>query len=186
MRGESTSGERNESTGHGFATPGGGGTPGWEHESVVDRRSGVDRRLARELFEKEQREAGGSAGTGGAETGAGEQDRTGLERRRGAGRRLSDFGRAAEEGELTSEQYLFVRAIDAFKRANDKTFPTWTDVLEVVRLLGYRKTKRSELNLRGVEDWTEKGDAAAAVRPDGWERRFAVPESEGEKGSRAA
>jgi hypothetical protein len=99
---------------------------------------------------------------------------TGLERRRGPGRRLSDFTRAAEEGELTSEQFMFVMAIEAFKRTNQRTFPTWTDVLEVIRLLGYRKTMKSELNLRNAEDWTEKADAPANVRPNGWERRFAA------------
>src|SRR5438477_6837237 len=58
---------------------------------------------------------------------------SGLERRRGAGRRLSDFTRSAEEGELTKEQFLFLMAVEGFKKANHKQFPTWTDVLEVVR-----------------------------------------------------
>ena len=89
---------------------------------------------------------------------------TGLERRRGPGRRLSDFARAAEEGELTQEQFQFVAAIDAFKRANGKTYPQWTEVLEVVRLLGYRKTLPREININGAEDWTEKPDAPANVR----------------------
>ncbi len=89
---------------------------------------------------------------------------TGLERRRGPGRRLSDFARAAEEGELTQEQFQFVAAIDAFKRANGKTYPQWTEVLEVVRLLGYRKTLHREININGTEDWTEKPDAPANVR----------------------
>lgn len=52
----------------------------------------------------------------------------GLERRRGPGRRLSDFAKAAEEGEMNVEQFLFIQAIDAFKRANDKPFPTWTEI----------------------------------------------------------
>ncbi len=94
----------------------------------------------------------------------GEGEATGLERHRGPGRRRSAFTKAAEEGEMTGEQFLFVRAIEAFKQANNKTFPSWTDVLEVVRLLGYRKTMPCELNLRGVEDWQEKPDAAAGVR----------------------
>ncbi|CAN5759987.1 hypothetical protein BH11PLA1_BH11PLA1_21590 [soil metagenome] len=98
----------------------------------------------------------------------------GLDRRRGAGRRLSDFGRCAEEGELNAEQFLFVMAIEAFKRENGKSFPQWTDVLEVIRLLGYRKTMASELNVRAAEDWTEKGDAAANVRPKGWAGRKAA------------
>ena len=89
---------------------------------------------------------------------------SGLERRRGPGRRLSDFLRAAEEGELTQEQFMFVMAIEAFKKANEVTFPAWTDVLEIMRLLGYRKTMPSELNLRNVEDFTETYNAPAGVR----------------------
>ncbi|MBX3376208.1 MAG: hypothetical protein KF678_04310 [Phycisphaeraceae bacterium] len=90
---------------------------------------------------------------------------SGLERRRGPGRRLSDFTRAAEEGELTQEQFMFVMAIEGFKKANNKVYPSWTDVLEVVRLLGYRKTLPSSIKLRAAEDWQEAPDAPAAVRP---------------------
>ena len=65
---------------------------------------------------------------------------------------------------MTAEQYLFLRAIDAFKRANGKSFPSWTDVLEVIRRLGYRKTQSSEIDLGGrVEDWTERSDAPSNV-----------------------
>jgi hypothetical protein len=65
---------------------------------------------------------------------------------------------------MTTEQYLFLRAIDAFKKANDKAFPSWTDVLEVIRRLGYRKTQPSEVQLGGrAEDWTERADAPANV-----------------------
>lgn len=99
---------------------------------------------------------------------------TGLERRRGAGRRLSDFSKSAEEGEMTTEQYMFLMAIDAFKKANNKTYPSWTDVLEVIRLLGYRKTMPSEVKLRNADDWREAPDAPAQVRPDKWEQRFAA------------
>ena len=108
-------------------------------ESVVDRRSGIDRRYPEEAD-------------------------TNLERRRGPGRRRTDFLRAAEEGEMTQEQFMFVMAIDTFKRVNGKTFPTWTDVLEIIRKLGYRKTMISELLLGSqVEDWTERPDASAGV-----------------------
>ena len=85
----------------------------------------------------------------------------GLERRRGPGRRLSDFAKAAEEGEMTTEQFLFIQAIDAFKKANDKPFPTWTEVLEVIRKLGYRKTSKMDIDLPQCEDWTEAADAPA-------------------------
>lgn len=61
---------------------------------------------------------------------------------------------------MNKEQFMFLMAIDAFKRANGKSFPTWTDVLEVIRKLGYRKTMPSELNLGGrAEDWRERADA---------------------------
>jgi len=72
--------------------------------------------------------------------------------------------KAAEDGEMNKEQFLFLVAIDAFKRANNTTFPAWTDVLEVIRLLGYRKTCPSALSLPSAEDWTEKPDAPHAVR----------------------
>lgn len=86
---------------------------------------------------------------------------TGLERRRGPGRRRSDFSRVAEEGEMTGEQFLFVKAIDAYKRINERPYPAWSEVLEVIRKLGYRKTAPSQLQLDGAEDWTEPPDAAA-------------------------
>jgi hypothetical protein len=92
---------------------------------------------------------------------------TNLERRRGPGRRLTDFIRSAEEGEMSREQYLWLMAIDAFKRVNGKPFPSWTDVLEVARKLGYRKTMPSELNLGGrCEDWTERPDAGSGVNKE--------------------
>lgn len=88
---------------------------------------------------------------------------TNLERRRGPGRRLTDFVRSAEEGEMDREQFLFLLAIDEFKRVNGKAFPNWTDVLEVVRKLGYRKTMPSAINLRGrAQDWSERPDAPVA------------------------
>jgi len=97
---------------------------------------------------------------------------SGLERKRGRGRRLSESLRSAEEGELTTEQFLFVMAIEGFKRANNVSFPAWSDVLEVIRLLGYRKTQSSSIKLVSAEDWTEKADAASNVRPKGFERRL--------------
>ena len=108
--------------------------------SVVDRRLGVDRRDVSPASPSN------------------------LERRRGPGRRLTDFVKSAEEGEMSREQYTFLLAIDVFKRVNHKTFPSWTDVLEVVRKLGYRKTMSSELNLGGKsQDWTEKSDSISGV-----------------------
>ena len=94
-----------------------------------------------------------------------EQAQTGLERRRGPGRRRSDFMKQAEEGEMTPEQFLFIKAIDAYKRVNRRPYPTWTEVLEVVRKLGYRKTCAMTLEVTGVEDWSESADAPAFPPP---------------------
>jgi len=65
--------------------------------------------------------------------------RLGLDRRRGPGRRRSDERKAAEEGQMTDEQFEFLMAIDRYKKANQRPFPTWTEVLEVIKALGYRK-----------------------------------------------
>ena len=92
-------------------------------KNVVDRRSGLDRRVV---------DIGSP---------------TGLERRRGPGRRRSDDRRSAEEGEMTDEQFEFVMAVDTYKRLNNRPFPTWTEVLEVVKQLGYRKVAASSIKL---------------------------------------
>jgi len=65
--------------------------------------------------------------------------RTGLDRRRGPGRRRSEDRRSAEEGEMTPEQFEFLVAINEYKRVNRRPFPTWTEVLDVMKALGYRK-----------------------------------------------
>lgn len=65
--------------------------------------------------------------------------RNALERRRGPGRRRSDSRRSAEEGELNDDQFEFVMAMDEYKRLNKRPFPSWTEVLEVLKYLGYRK-----------------------------------------------
>jgi hypothetical protein len=132
----------------------GSGKPEPVRGGVVDRRMWVDRRATRVDGQEPQAPSG-------------------LERRRGAGRRLSDFTRSAEEGELTKEQFLFLMAVESFKKANQKQFPTWTDVLEVVRLLGYRKTMPMELTLGNAEDWREAPNTPSNVRPERWHERAA-------------
>lgn len=65
--------------------------------------------------------------------------RLGLDRRRGPGVRRTEDRKCAEEGHMTDEQFDFLMAIDQYKRKNQRPFPTWTEVLEVVKALGYRK-----------------------------------------------
>src|SRR3954447_5056254 len=73
-------------------------------KTVVDRRSGLERRTltrAESQYDGEER-------------GSGHERRvdTGLERRRGPGRRLSDDRKVAEEGEMNPEQYEFIMAVE--------------------------------------------------------------------------
>lgn len=82
--------------------------------------------------------------------------RRGLERRRGPGRRRSDTRREAEEGEMTDELLEFVLAIDDYKRVNNRPFPSWSEVFEVIRYLGYRKVA-----LRGEHIDRPAGDRRA-------------------------
>ena len=142
--------------------------------TVIDRRLGLDPRQEHDPRAKGTSKATKPSKASLKPNGSSPTDDgfTGLERKRGRGRRLSEFTKSAEEGEMTTEQFLFLMAIDAFKKGNDRMFPTWTDVLEVIRLLGYRKTMPTELNLPSAEDWLERSDAPANVRPDRWAERF--------------
>jgi len=70
--------------------------------------------------------------------------RLGLDRRRGPGRRRSDERKSAEEGEMTDEQFEFLMAINEYKTQNSRPFPTWTEVLEVIKAIGYRKVAEPE------------------------------------------
>jgi len=65
--------------------------------------------------------------------------RSGMDRRRGPGRRRGEVRRAAEEGEITGELLDFIMAIDEYKRVNERPFPTWSEIFEIVQYLGYRK-----------------------------------------------
>lgn len=62
-----------------------------------------------------------------------------MDRRRGPGRRRGEVRRAAEEGELSGELLDFIMAIDEYKKINEKPFPSWSEVFEIMQYLGYRK-----------------------------------------------
>ena len=112
--------------------------------SEVDRRAGLERR----------RVAAGVAGYGGPERRTAEDRRedTGLERRRGPGRRRADDRRSAEEGEMNTEQFEFVMAIETYKKVNRRMYPTWTEILEIINQLGYRKVEHRAIQLENVPE----------------------------------
>ena len=70
--------------------------------------------------------------------------RLGLDRRRGPGKRRSDGRRSAEEGEMTDEQFEFLMAVEEYKRVNSRPFPSWTEVLDIIHAMGYRKVADPE------------------------------------------
>ena len=86
-----------------------------DKEHIPERRSGEDRRQS--VVDR----------------------RLGLDRRRGPGRRLTDERKAAEQGQMSDEQFEFLLAIEEYKQKNATRFPTWTEVFEVIKALGYRK-----------------------------------------------
>lgn len=65
--------------------------------------------------------------------------RSGWDRRRGPGRRRTDERRSAEEGEMNNEQFEFLMAINEYKKVNKAPFPSFTEILEIAKALGYRK-----------------------------------------------
>ena len=96
-----------------------------ERRGVVDERLGMDRRNRTRDCESDERRAE-------------------LNRRRGPGRRRSDPRRSAEEGEMNDEQFSFLMAINEYKSINKRPFPTWTEVLDIIHALGYRKIAEPE------------------------------------------
>ena len=110
-----------------------------------ERRAGVDRRSGR------------PSNYGGTERRSSDDRRNGLERRnsrdrragierRHALRRIEDqqaFQKRVEEGELTLEEVEFVRAVDRYKRKFNRPFPTWSEVLAIVKELGYTRDSLS-------------------------------------------
>lgn len=43
------------------------------------------------------------------------------------------------ERDYTEEELEFMKAMERYKRENRRPFPTWSEVLEVLRSLGYRR-----------------------------------------------
>ncbi len=64
--------------------------------------------------------------------------------RRNADRRKVERRRQIDpttcERDYSGDEIEFMKAIDDYKRRSGRQFPTWSEVLEVIRDLGYRKT----------------------------------------------
>ena len=65
--------------------------------------------------------------------------------RRKASRRKIERRRQVDpttcERDYNDEEIHFMKAMDTYKRQSGRQFPTWSEVLEVLRSLGYRKVE---------------------------------------------
>jgi hypothetical protein len=66
--------------------------------------------------------------------------RSGQDRRQQQGERRRQIDPTTCERDYSSEEIDFMKAMDQYKRDNRRPFPTWSEVLEVLRALGYRKS----------------------------------------------
>ena len=65
--------------------------------------------------------------------------RTGKDRREERGERRRQIDPTTCERDYNNDEIEFMKAMDQYKRDNRRPFPTWSEVLEVMRALGYRK-----------------------------------------------
>jgi hypothetical protein len=65
--------------------------------------------------------------------------RSGTDRRQ-LGERRRQIDPTTCERDYSDDEVLFMKAMDDYKRFNRRPFPTWSEVLEVLHALGYRKT----------------------------------------------
>ena len=53
---------------------------------------------------------------------------------------------------IDDEATAFMKAMERYKRQNRRPFPTWSEVLEVLRALGYRKAGESSAAMEAGDD----------------------------------
>jgi hypothetical protein len=66
-----------------------------------------------------------------------EQERRVLQRRKVERRRQIDPTTC--ERDYTPEEIEFMKAMDDYKRKSGRQFPTWSEVLEVLKAMGYKR-----------------------------------------------
>jgi hypothetical protein len=69
------------------------------------------------------------------------KDRRQEQREGGKGERRRQVDPTTCEKDYSDEEIIFMKAMDQYKRANRRPFPTWSEVLEVLRSLGYRRVE---------------------------------------------
>ncbi len=95
---------------------------------TVDRRGAKERRKSNDRRKKDMPVA---------------EERRQTERRKVPRRRQIDPTTC--ERDYTNDEVEFMNALDAYKRRSGRMFPTCSEILEVIRDLGYRKSDHGEL-----------------------------------------
>ena len=85
-----------------------------------------------------------------------------LERRQKVNRRRQIDPTTCER-DYTDDEIQFMNALEQYKRTSGRMFPTCSEVLEVVRSLGYVKLSPSELTSRTAENPTEPAEVPTFV-----------------------
>lgn len=107
------------------------------NESItVDRRGAKDRRKGTDRRKKDEPVA--------------------VERRQGERRKVQrrrQIDPTTCERDYTNDEVEFMNALDAYKRRSGRMFPTCSEILEVIRDLGYRKVEDmpADAELQAVE-----------------------------------
>jgi hypothetical protein len=73
----------------------------------------------------------------------------GVERRTGARRRVQrrrQIDPTTCERDYSADELEFMRALDAYKRSSGRMFPTCSEILEVIRGLGYVRQPPADLD----------------------------------------
>ncbi|TWU09077.1 hypothetical protein CA54_43170 [Symmachiella macrocystis] len=96
--------------------------------SKMDADSKVDRRVNKVLKADQPSGENDAAGT----AVAAKTSRPKVERRR-------QIDPTTCERDYTDDEIEFMKAMDKYKRSSGRQFPTWSEVLEVVRGLGYNR-----------------------------------------------
>jgi hypothetical protein len=65
--------------------------------------------------------------------------RSGKDRRDERGERRRQIDPTTCERDYSVDEIEFMKAMDQYKRENRRPFPTWSEVLEVLRAIGYRR-----------------------------------------------
>lgn len=80
-------------------------------------------------------------------------DGIGLDRKRGVGKRRSEIRREAEEGHIHDGMWEFLTAVSEYKKLNDISFPSYSELFEIMIYLGYRKVAEPSININRITIW---------------------------------